>query len=93
MRLFLYSLFDHSTTPKLDAIAMKYFGANVPSVRELEQKTALAFVNTNPVMDYTAPLPENVIPVAGVHIKESKPLPKVIQFEVKFEQVKVMSQF
>lgn len=29
-------------------------------------------------MDYAVPLPENVIPVAGVHIKEPKPLSKVI---------------
>lgn len=51
----------------------------MPSIRELEQRTALAFVNTNPVMDYVAPLPENVIPVAGVHIKEPKPLAQVAE--------------
>lgn len=29
-------------------------------------------------MDYKAPLPENVIPVGGLHIKEPKPIPKVL---------------
>lgn len=53
----------------------------MPTIRELEQKTALAFVNTNPVMDYANSLPENVIPIAGVHIKEPKALPEVTQFE------------
>lgn len=37
----------------------------------------LALVNTNPAMDYLAPLSENVIPVGGLHIKDPKPLPKV----------------
>lgn len=74
----LDSLFDYYLTPKLDADAAKYFGPKVPSMKDLEQRTALAFVNTNPVIDYLAPLPENVIPVAGVHIKEPKPLPMVI---------------
>lgn len=65
-------------TPRLDLMAKKYFGPNMPSIRELEQRTALAFVNTNPVVDYVAPLPENVIPVAGLQIKDPKPLPNVI---------------
>lgn len=65
-------------TPMLDKMAKEHFGPNIPSIRELEQKTALALISTNPVMDYVAPLPENVIPVAGVHIKDPKPLPEVI---------------
>lgn len=64
--------------PKLDTIAQKYFGPNpVPSVSELEQRTALAFVNTHPVIDYVEPFPENVIPIAGVQIKDPNPLPEV----------------
>lgn len=66
-------------TPQIDEYAAKYFGPNTPPIRELEQKTALAFISTNPVIDYVAPLPENVIPVAGVHVQEPKPLPTVTQ--------------
>lgn len=64
-------------TPKLDEITDKYFGPNKPMIRDLEQKTVLALISTNPVMDYLTPLPENVIPVAGAHIRETKPLPEV----------------
>ncbi|XP_055315318.1 UDP-glycosyltransferase UGT5-like [Sitodiplosis mosellana] len=70
-----YVLFKYYLIPRLDAIAAKYFGPNVPSVGELEQRAALAFVNTHPVME-TVPLPQNVIPVAGVQIKEPRPLQK-----------------
>lgn len=54
------------------------FGANLPSMTELEQRTAIAFVNTNPAVDHMAPLPENIIPIGGLHIRDTKPLPKVI---------------
>lgn len=79
-------------TPRLDAHAAEYFGPDVPSIRELEQRTALAFVNTNPVMDYVAPLPENVIPVAGVHIKEPKPLPQVAESLFDYDRYRIISQ-
>lgn len=71
------------------ALVNKHFGPNAPLLNELEQRACLAFVNSHPVMDYSAPLVENVIPIAGLHIKEEKPLPKVksslklsIQFEI-----------
>lgn len=60
-----------------DKLASKYFGHGIPTTSEIEQKMLLALVNTNPAMDYAAPLPENVIPVGGLHIKDPKPLPKV----------------
>lgn len=46
----------------------------------MEQRTAIAFVNTNPTFNIPAPLPENVIPVGGLQIGETKPLPKVKLF-------------
>lgn len=63
--------------PSVDKIVAKQFGPGLPSVGDIEKQTALVLINTNPVMDYVAPLPENVIPVAGLHIKETKPIPKV----------------
>lgn len=58
----------------------EHFGSNLPSIIELEQRTSLAFVNTNPAMDYLSPLPENCIAVGGLHINEPKPLPQVIDY-------------
>lgn len=46
-------------------------------MKELEERTAIALVSTHPVFDYPAPLPENVIPVGGLHIRDTKPLPEV----------------
>lgn len=76
-RLF-FRLFRYNLAARVDAIAAKHFGPNLPSVTEMEQRTVLALVNTNPAMDFTRPLPENVIPVGGVHIRDPKPLPRVI---------------
>lgn len=54
------------------------FGSDLPSIREIEQRTAIAFVNTNPILDHAVSLPPNVIPVGGLHIKNcTKSLPKV----------------
>lgn len=53
------------------------YGSDLPSASELEKRTALAFVSTTPVFDTTQPLPENVIQVAGLHVKDPKPLPEV----------------
>lgn len=77
LNFILQRLFEYFLNPKLDAYAAKYFDANVPSIRELEHRTVLALINTNSAMDFSSPLPENVIPVAGVHIMEPKPLPEV----------------
>lgn len=68
--------------PTVDKLGAKYFGFDFPSTKELERRTLVTLINTNPAMDYLAPLPENVIPVAGLHIKETKPLPKVNSKEV-----------
>lgn len=61
----------------VDKLVQPYFGSLVPSTGELERRISVVLVNTNPVMDYSAPLPENVIPVGGLHIKDPQPLPKV----------------
>lgn len=63
--------------PELDDATAEYFGPNYPSISEMERRTILALVNTNPVMDYPAPLQESIIPVGGLHIKETKPLSNV----------------
>lgn len=64
--------------PKWDKMLKTYFDFDFPPLSELQQRTKIALVNTNPTIDYNEPSPENVIPVAGLHIKESQPLPRVI---------------
>lgn len=49
----------------------------MPPVRELEKRAKLALTGANPIIDNAGPLLPNVIPIGGVHIRESKPLPTV----------------
>lgn len=65
--------------PNLNEQIGETFGANTPSLAELERSAALALINVNAAMDYAQPLPPNVIPVAGLHIKNAKPLPADIE--------------
>lgn len=65
--------------PTVNEIVRDRFGADIPPVEDIERKTALVFVNTNPTMDFAAPLPENVIPVGGLHIKDPKPIAKELK--------------
>lgn len=62
----------------LDDLVKGKFGPSLPPLSELEKRTAIAFVSTNPMFDYPVPLPGNVIPIGGVHIRDPRSLPKVI---------------
>lgn len=62
---------------RLGSIMVKHFGRGLPPISQLEKRAALAFVNSNPILDSLGPMLDNVIPIGGVHIKESKPLPQV----------------
>jgi hypothetical protein len=48
-----------------------------PSLGQLEQKTAIALVNSENAFDSLEPLPPNVIQVAGLQIAKPKELPAV----------------
>lgn len=69
---------DYVFNKNLDKLIEGKFGPGMPPLSELEKRTAIAFVSTNPAFDNPAPLPENVIPIGGLHIREPKKLPKVI---------------
>lgn len=62
----------HST---LNELISETFGSDTPLLAELERSAVLALINVNAAMDGGQPLPPNVIPVAGLHIKKTKPLP------------------
>uniref|UniRef100_A0A182PSE1 UDP-glycosyltransferases domain-containing protein n=1 Tax=Anopheles epiroticus TaxID=199890 RepID=A0A182PSE1_9DIPT len=62
--------------PRLDAMVRERFGfPNMPYLQDLERRTVLMLVNTDPSMDALEPLPPNVIAIGGAHIKEPEPLP------------------
>lgn len=68
---------DYVLLTELDYIMQKYFGPDLPPISQLEKRAKLALINANPIIDNLEPLLPNVIPVGGIHIKKSKPLPKV----------------
>lgn len=63
----------------LNQLVRETFGADTPHLAQLEQSAVLALVNVNAAMDYAQPLPPNVIPVAGLHIKNPNRLPADIE--------------
>lgn len=50
---------------------------DLPSLKEIDEKTQIMFVNTDNAIDYPEPLQPNMIQVGGLQIAEPKPLPEV----------------
>lgn len=71
------SNYEYTHANRMTELLRSAFGPDVPSSNELQRRTSVAFVSTIPKFDYTRPLPENVIAVGGLHIRDPKPLPTV----------------
>lgn len=63
--------------PRMDRLARKYFGEDLPSVAEIGRNMSLVLVNTHDSVDYPRPLVPAMIPVGGMHTRPAKTLPKV----------------
>jgi UDP:flavonoid glycosyltransferase YjiC (YdhE family) len=62
----------------------KIFGKNTPYADDLDKMTSLMLVNSNPAVDFPESLPQNIIQVGGLQIKEPKTVPHDInQFILK----------
>lgn len=72
-----FSNWQYSLVPATDKLLEGKFGPDMPSITEIERRASMALVSTHPIFDYTRPLPENVIPVGGLHVRNAKPVPKV----------------
>lgn len=60
---------------KMTALMRASFDFDLPHVEELDQRSALMFVNINPAIDFPESLPPNTIAVGGIQIADPKPLP------------------
>ncbi|XP_065091165.1 UDP-glucosyltransferase 2-like [Ochlerotatus camptorhynchus] len=66
--------------PNVDRLVRSYFKyTDMPYLGDLETRTQLMLVNTNPAMDALEALPPNVIAIGGAHIKEPMPLPEDLE--------------
>lgn len=72
-----FSNWQNTLVKNVDKLLEGRFGPDMPSVSEIENRVAIALVSTHPIFDYSRPLPENMIPVGGLHIRDPKPVPKV----------------
>lgn len=52
------------------------YGPNTPYADDLDKKAVLMLVNSHPAVDYPEALPQNIIQVGGLQIKETKPVAK-----------------
>lgn len=63
--------------PKHHKVATKYFGEDLPPLDQLARNTSLVLVNSHFTFMGSRPYPNNVIEVAGLHVKSPQPLPNV----------------
>uniref|UniRef100_A0A2A4IVU8 UDP-glucuronosyltransferase n=1 Tax=Heliothis virescens TaxID=7102 RepID=A0A2A4IVU8_HELVI len=54
----------------------KYFGSDVPPMRELQNNVDMLFLNVNPIWEGSRPVPPSVIHLGGLPQKPNKELPK-----------------
>lgn len=54
--------------------ARKHFGEDMPDLQAIAQNTTLYLINTHFVHQYPRPLLPNVKEVAGMHLRDAKPL-------------------
>ncbi|KAJ8951902.1 hypothetical protein NQ318_019881 [Aromia moschata] len=60
---------------EMEEIVKPIFGTNVDSMSSLMRRMTLLLCNLNPALTYPQPLPPNIIPVGGLHVREAKKLP------------------
>lgn len=63
--------------PYIERLACEKFGDDMDSMEVLEDHISLLLCNLDPVYHYSQPLPPNVIPVGGMHVKPARKLPQV----------------
>jgi len=65
--------------PAQDRLMRKYFGDDLPPLKNIIKNTSLILVNHHFSLAFPRPYVPNMVEVAGMHIKPLKPLPKDIQ--------------
>ncbi|KAG5870205.1 hypothetical protein JTB14_030318 [Gonioctena quinquepunctata] len=64
---------------RVEVIAKKVFGEGMDSFENLRKHVSLVICNLIPGFHYARPIPPNIIPVGGIHIKPINRLPKDLQ--------------
>lgn len=64
-------------------IAKKFFGVDLPDLRDLAQRTSLILVNSHFSINQARPAVPNFIEVGGLHIREPKALPEASSVSIE----------
>lgn len=74
-----YSVFYemYHNGPVTDEMSRKFFGPDVPPVRDIVHNTSLVLVNSHFTTEASYPFTPNFIQIGGIHVKPTKPLPPV----------------
>ncbi|XP_008204964.1 UDP-glucuronosyltransferase 2C1 [Nasonia vitripennis] len=62
-----------------EQVAMRYFGKDMPHLDDIARNASLFLVNSHFVHQYSKPLVPTVKEVAGLHVRNPKPLPKDLE--------------
>jgi hypothetical protein len=92
--IFAFSYRKYFGLPKADKKTKEMFGPNTPYIGDLEKSMALALVNSHLALEFAEALPPNIIEVAGLQIKEPKPVADDInEFLMKGKKGSVLVSF
>lgn len=78
--LYNHYLFESLFTAEdaaVDKLIKKIIGHDTPSLRELDSRVDMMFLNFHPIWDMNRPVPPSVLYMGGMHQKPAKDLPKV----------------
>ncbi|XP_031770385.2 UDP-glucosyltransferase 2-like [Galleria mellonella] len=74
---YIYTNMHKSKDNENDVLLRKHFGANIPSINELNMKVDILLVDVHRAWEMFIPTPPNLIHVGGIHINIERELPKV----------------
>ncbi|XP_074028347.1 uncharacterized protein [Leptinotarsa decemlineata] len=74
--LYKYFMY-HMTYPRIHNAARKFFGDDLPPLKEIQDNISMLFISTHPLFHNIRPLNPNTITIGGgMHIRQPKPLPE-----------------
>lgn len=72
-----YLAYEFIFNPKAEELKKKYFGEEVPPLKEIAKNISLTLVNSHFTFNRPRPLVPGVIEVGGQFVKPKKPIPEV----------------
>jgi glucuronosyltransferase len=79
-----YKLLYNTYNEKCEDVAREHFGKDMPSLNDIARNASFYLVNSYFVHQYPKPSMPNVKEIAGMHVREPKPLPQVSLFNRTF---------